>query len=697
MTKNYYLYLDESGDFDGDLKDSWKNECLVGGLLLEGNPADEKKIQSLLVKCWKMQFPGDSQLSEDKIIKKINHSTDLGENKVKIVKNVLDEAEKLGAFIIFENYNKARILNSTVTYVNIMADGIVQLLGQLALQNPKDKISLRVNAGFRKDTTKEVSSDPILGYIGSDECTGRIRERIALLKLKNAILVKQKSEVFFEYKDDKKVMPLILADYICNFYYTNSARIYREKCSDEKSYREYLLDKFREEYIFSLAGNSERERMTAYLNVQDYGTALYEICVNLIKEQRNINSFIQAFVQLPDLVQVNQLQNFENYINNMVSIERRTSDDTLSILDRAIELLNEIQRRGGSDTTASIFALLLYKLDVHNHRGELLQMQQLFEECKKKIGIVGYRIEHLKYMFKFYNRYAVYLNDRFKMKEANELIEGLKTAFDALEVAVSEFPYWREQAVQITSDQKAKLLGTQVQACYRLMRLGECNYEYAVKISNEAIENFSMEADRKRQKQYRAHVEMEAGHYEKAKQFLMDGCGFDSLEEFFGVRKNQYAFYHLSEFIKRFCDVDDENKQQEVKRIAGKFEKIKDVFDSKQYPDFVTLGNVAEVLARCGKERRQAEAWYSKAIKADEQTILLFKVYKLCIAAGYTAWLISTGAATAAEQVNSLLISCRALQKQGLPEGLFEVMSELQNTLVYEPDAEALYKYSRLI
>ena len=33
MAKTYYLYLDESGDFDSDLRKKYRNECLVGGSL----------------------------------------------------------------------------------------------------------------------------------------------------------------------------------------------------------------------------------------------------------------------------------------------------------------------------------------------------------------------------------------------------------------------------------------------------------------------------------------------------------------------------------------------------------------------------------------------------------------------------------------------------------------------------------------
>ena len=58
------------------------------------------------------------------------------EQKKDVVCEILNQAEQMGEFVIFQNYNKARIINSTVTYVNIMADGIVQLLSRLVLENP---------------------------------------------------------------------------------------------------------------------------------------------------------------------------------------------------------------------------------------------------------------------------------------------------------------------------------------------------------------------------------------------------------------------------------------------------------------------------------------------------------------------------------------------------------------------------------
>lgn len=52
-----------------------------------------------------------------------------------------------------------------------MADGIVQLLSRLVLENPHDRIQIHVIAGFRKDTTSVVTDDPLSGYIDKNECT----------------------------------------------------------------------------------------------------------------------------------------------------------------------------------------------------------------------------------------------------------------------------------------------------------------------------------------------------------------------------------------------------------------------------------------------------------------------------------------------------------------------------------------------
>lgn len=696
MTKQFYLYLDESGDFDKDLLEAWKNECLVGGLLVKDSPVSDTAIRSVWLKSWKKIFPDDKNLSEEAVLKKIRHSTELEEQKKDVVCEILNQAEQMGEFVIFQNYNKARIINSTVTYVNIMADGIVQLLSRLVLENPHDRIQIHVIAGFRKDTTSVVTDDPLSGYIDKNECTDRIRERIVLLSLKNNNILSNRSSVSFEYMDDKRTMPLILSDYICNFYYTNTARIYRNEYESGDTYQQHLLKKYHGNNIFNLYGNSERERMMSYLSVQDYSTALYEVCAGLIRQPENRESLLQAFVRLPSPVQENYLKSFDNYINNMVGVERRLTDDTLEILEHSIQLFSDIQSYGGINTAPNIFSLYLYELAVYNHRGELSHMKNLFEKCKGMVGSLIHRGEYLDYIFMFYNRYAVYLIDNFNVESAFELIGQVWEAFEGLELAVASFPYQSEAEDTFSYVQLGKLLGTQVQCCHYMMKQKKIVYEEAAEISNLAISNFSDEFDKRRQYQYRADIEATAGHYKEAWEYLKKGFGFSALPEFFET-KDIFALYHLSYLMRQISE--DEMCRQEIKVLLERFDKTVKNLKPLEFPSFLIIANTAETMAKCGKERQKIKSLFQKACMTDETTEPLFQILKLCIQAEALAWMIQTGDRDIQKQKDEMKKHCEnlSMKLEGFPESIIEMADRMKKILEDDAaDIDMLTEYSKL-
>lgn len=700
MSKQYYLYLDESGDFDKDLLENWKNECLVGGLLVEGNTGlTENDAKSILIRAWKKVFPEGSRISENEMLKKIRHSTELDEKKAKLVTEVLSGAEKYGEFIIFENFKKTKIINSTVTYVNIMADGIIQLLGRLALENTNETIRLHVIAGFRKDTTGTVSNDSITGYIDKEECVNRIQERMALLRVKNNQILARKSTVSFEYCDDKRTMSLILADYICNFYYTNIARIYREEYKDGITYKEFLMEKYHGNNIFSLNGNNERERLMSYLNVQEYGTALYEAGVGLIKQKENINSLIQAFSQLPELIQINHLQSFDNYINNIVAVERRLDDETIRNIERSLDIIKKIGETGGIDVTVNCFSMLLYQLAIYNHRGDLYHMDLLFEECKTLVGKVASRTENINYLFMFYNRYAIFLIDDFRVQEAYELLEQVKDAFEGMELAISSFPYQSESDSDrsITSEQLGKILGTQAQCCRYMLSIQKMGYERAAEVSDGAIKNFIIDRDKKRQYQYRAQIEIEAGHYEQAWKYLLDGCGCSSAGDFFDENKDDpFALYHLSAFVKRFAG--EGQYHEEMKNLIRRYEKKYKKSDCLDFPVFLTMGNLAEAMAKAGYEKEKIKSYYMKAIGITDEMQPLFKVLKLCIHAGYASWLLKNHDGGASVQLERIDEACNGMseEEKKLSNGAANMIDRLRFIISEGADADELLEYSKL-
>lgn len=698
MTKQYYLYLDESGDFEQDLLENWKNECLVGGLLTKTDiGVTEKEAKSILLKAWKKIIPQDKALPEAEILKKICHSTELNEHKAEIVTEILSGAESIGSIVIFENYNKTKIINSTVTYVNIMADGIIQLLARLAIENPGDTVKLHVVAGFRKDTTREVSNDAASGYIDKEECMSRIRERLALLRLKNNNILAEKSTVDFEYQDNKRTMVLILADYICNFYFTDIAKIYQAEYRDGVTYREHLLKKYQPQNIFSLNGNSERERLMSYLNTQNYGNALFEVCVGLIKQEENAELLVRAMIRLPEAVQINHLQSLDNYLNNIISVERRIDDEVLEILDRAMELLKQIHDRGGTDCSSVYMSMLLYKLAVYDHRGELKRMEELFSRGRNILGSMIAKTQYVDYAFMFYNRYAVFLMDDFKVQEAFCLLERVKKSFEGSTLAIEELPD-STGGQSVISEQIGKILGTQAQCCRYLQRLGKLDYETAVKISDASVGNLTMERDRMRQYQYRAQIEMEAGHYEAAVESLLKGFGCSTMDQFVASEyRNPFALYHLSSIICRFAG--EKSLESDIKKWIKVFDSNYKNWSAAEYPYFIILGNIAEAKAKAGYEKGQIKSYYEKAVNISDDGIpVLFQVLKLMIYAGYVSWLFDCNDPDAPASAKKIFFHCDKilLQEDEMTDGVKCMVQKLKGILSQGAEPSGLYEYSRL-
>lgn len=210
MEKKFNLYLDESGDFDKDLDKKNENECIVGGILMDAeNVPTEYEIENRWVDEWKKEFPDQSLLPRPDILNTLHHATELSRSiKARTVMVSLHMFSKLGDFIIFENYEKSRIIDSTITYANILSEGIVQLLLHLALENPGVQVKLNVLAGGRRDMTAD--SNMGKAYIDLGVLKTRIEERLRLLEIKNESLRTLGASYNISFGNDKKVTYLII-------------------------------------------------------------------------------------------------------------------------------------------------------------------------------------------------------------------------------------------------------------------------------------------------------------------------------------------------------------------------------------------------------------------------------------------------------------------------------------------------------
>lgn len=697
MSKKYTLYLDESGDFDKDLEIPWKNECLVGGLLVDDRmPLKQERAKQLLIASWKRIVSSDAGLAPDQAFRRARHATELrGAEKAAMVSRILDEAESCGEFIIFENYKKTRIINSTLTYINIMADGIIQLLNRLVSEHPRAKIKLQVIAGFRKDTTVSVSAGRVEGYIGAQDCFDRIREHLELAKVKNHSVCASGSEVSFCYDDDKENSILILCDYICNFYLTRTAPVYRTAYKNT-TLREYLLQKYQDKNIFSLYGNAEREKAVSYCSAQDYDSALYDICTGLMVQEDTVDMVLSAFLRLPGKVRQNHLRILGTYFNNLIGSQRNLELGS-KVLERAVLLSGRLEEAGAGDLLFSL-DIVLYQLTVASHLGQIGEMEKLFSCCRELLGQALTYAENLNYAFLYFNRYAVYLMDTFRVQEAFELLEQVKQQFAAYELILEELPGIRIAEKGVRSDQLGRILGTQVQCLPSLMAHGVCTYDNAVQISDQALDNLIFDADRQRQHQYRAHIECIQGNDRSALDNLCLGFNVSGWESLFGVSlpDSSFALYHLSCFVRHFVERREECQYADVKKIVRKFCNNEIMFfRSENYPDFITCANIAYAMNVLNFDTAVIKRYYKAGISLPDRTGYspLFQMMKLILLSEYIAFLKDRQ--DSEDEMN--ILRMKEIQKQlkllDIPESM-QALLDYMDALYRENSASAYRSFS---
>lgn len=678
-TRDYYLYLDESGNFDEDLLKESTNECLVGGFLSRTKLPEEYEIDNEIVDMWKTYFSEQTGVTIRKdILEKIHHATEIDrELKSELCYYMLKEvAAKHGEFVVFENYEKNSVVDSTITYINILAEGIVQLMTNLVLEDLSQPVKLNIVAGYRRDMTVEKEE-----YIKLGELKKRIDERIAILEIKNQSLAKFKASYSIELGNDKTNTYLILCDYICNFYFTRNKKYYNKFINSELTIAEELLRLYDSNNIFSLKGCFEKERIFYAISNEAYGNLLFDIATGLITEKDSIDKVISIFLLLSEKDRMVHLDIFCSRIKVLIDIKRNL-ELSKKVLEFANFLCEQMEEKNILDTRFKV-EIVLFNLAVANHKGELLEMERLFKEALQYIPELLAFSDNIGYIFMLINRYAVYLIDTLDVSRARDLLEDTITQFEAYELMGDELvskilPYMNANLDGNIkwADQKARLLGTKVQAETYLMRMGTVEYDDAVETSENAISNFKSEADKRRQYQYRAALEGYYGNIDEAYKYLLMGLGVARLTDITDkdMNANGFILYHVSLFFKNFSSSD----RPEVKDVWNLLKNHENKYlKNSSYPDFVTAGNVAYGCSNIsGSKKDQVAKYYKSAICEAKDDTAIFVLLKLMIRCNYVAYLKKNedkNLSTEVEKVNEI---CEYLLSQNIPEEMRRVLKD---------------------
>lgn len=192
-SKHFELWLDESGDFLRE-EDKGKNPSLVGGVLIEKSLGKSLNIPGIL---------GSEYIHSNEI------KENFGDYAVGVLQRIVEHS---GHLVIFENQERLNIVNSDTTYLNVISEGIIQLLQSLAAEH--GKIHLDILIAVRLDMEKQDLRPGLI--IRPEEYGWRLEERL-ILGLARRTLAHHKHWGWNINMDSARKNPkLMLADVVCN-------------------------------------------------------------------------------------------------------------------------------------------------------------------------------------------------------------------------------------------------------------------------------------------------------------------------------------------------------------------------------------------------------------------------------------------------------------------------------------------------
>lgn len=486
MRKEFYLYLDESGDFTNDRETAGKRNwspSVIGGVLTENAdlPSKAKAIFS------KHPFHGTDE-SPDAVFEKFQAIEQLPLR-----------------FVFFSNQERIKVINNNLTYQNIIAEGIVQLMVKLMAMHGDIKLNIKIATRIIIGDNEKKESNKKYENVKLDEYVLRIKERLIMMGERQHI----PDSIWNVTLGSAREQPdLMMADVVCNTYLTRK-RKFMDKKYDQ--IRAVYHDQDRT-WVFSVFQNTVLQLFRNAMSEGRIGEAITILCQSDKKQM--IEQNLAEVEERLRTISGEELQVQYRFISALVeyyiNVERNYSRSILllnNILTCVIPMLEEIGRQTNMVENLRI-DLNFYLLTAYTHSGNIEKSMECEQICDAMLNEDSNSLERIDYRIRYRNRKIINLINQFDFEgagtECRELIETCEEIKQlSNRIAGSEQTYL----------ELGKAYSNQVQIISFLLRQKPELYPEAVILSDKAIRE--MRGDL-RQYQYRAVLETEAGKYDRA-------------------------------------------------------------------------------------------------------------------------------------------------------------------------------------
>lgn len=490
-SRKYDLFLDESGSFDNDAKnsDEYKYMSLVGGLLCEQGMLTNELVQSLLpepVHCCK--------------------------HYAKRYLDALEALRRMGAqLVIFQNVEQIQVVNGDVTYLNILTEGLFQLLTKLKLSYPEDAVQVNVYIATRK----KMSSGS--GIIDAKDYISRVKEKMALAKYRANV---EPCGYSLQFGDARKVRQYDFADIICNTYFTRNAR---KKFTDGDRVRIEAL--YANQYVYRVFEGAVVAQLKQLLSEGRCSEMIYQISTlpNLFGVKELHEELLRRIVAASAPERAVFFQNLALQIR--LYIDRRLFSAGIEFAENYkkyfLDRLRDVSDELAKEVAFWIFDTNFYIITLYNHIGNVAKCAEYLEICNQSIHVINHSWEHIDYYFNFRIRELNCLKGCFAfdtvLEKVNKLLDVLSSAkelFDMIDTSDGTTGGLRSELL-------GKAYGVKLETYINLVGRHPELLDEAIKTSDLAMAEFTAANDLQRQYQNRSMLMLAAGKPEEALDWLL--------------------------------------------------------------------------------------------------------------------------------------------------------------------------------
>ena len=619
--KEYTLYLDESGNFE----ELGKYPSVVAGYLMDGNAFTESKAKEIF----------SITKRKNNLFKKINIDNfhgmeDYSKEMTEFCVCILEEMalNKNIRFVCFKNRKNFKIVNTDITYLNVITDGILQLLQRLVAINNMP-VKLNVFYARRKDVT---ISNNFRMYTPIEESRYKARiEEYLFLKLRKLDEYEKKN---FNYSlsmgDAKKSYRLMLADVVCNCF---RGRITTLK--SEQKQRIKAICTVEKLFEFKSKENAIWQDIKNNLLKHNIADAVYDWYIYLNQTEKELK---EEFYNLL-LIAINKIdsklleiqyaiigQRIRNLIDSRKFIVAEEFCENL-----LTEYFSEVKT---SDIIlkAFYFDVWFYCLTLYTHQGNTMKEMICIKECDKVLSEMGISFENINYYFRYKLRVIEHYKNIFEFDKAINILKTLESFQKDSITLFRCIDTLEGMPEKLHSDNLGKIYGSLVSTiCYKNNKI-EDDYIIGVNYSNAAMKEFSKVTDLNRHYLTRCQLEYTFGKLENAFCYLikslnlsMDATPKKVLQKILEITHNEFYLMHYVNLMdKRIAEnktARDEMYEawNSLKTDMYLDEKINND-ENKIYPYYIIfwkIGHIKFIL-----KEKNAKAYYEKAylmaLKNDE-------------------------------------------------------------------------------